>query len=101
MPETSDFAVGTTFIFISYMFQCAHPPPPARTCARAARTDGDGRYVMTAGLFEFTHPNGALSKQLSEEKRKARMLQVRDELELGVCVVRGWALGGARRSPGS
>jgi len=61
LPTMTDWAVGTTFIFVSYFAQ----------------------YVITAGLFEATHPDGAwLNKDDKEKKR--RWLQVTDELKLGV-----------------
>jgi hypothetical protein len=65
MPTLSDWTIGTCFIFLAYMFQ----------------------YVMTAGLFEYTHPDGAWSKTIPAEQRQQRLLQVSDELELGV-----WAM---------
>eukprot|EP00039_Didymoeca_costata_P020135 m.340190 g.340190 ORF g.340190 m.340190 type:complete len:303 (+) comp19172_c0_seq1:145-1053(+) len=62
MKTHTDFGLATVFIFIAYTFQ----------------------YIMTAGIFEITHPNGALSKEISEKQRLARQEQVMDELRLGI-----------------
>ncbi|EGD77304.1 sterol desaturase [Salpingoeca rosetta] len=62
METTSDFAVASLLVFAGYTLQ----------------------YVGSAGLFELTHPFGAMSASLSAKQRAQRREQVRKELLLGV-----------------
>lgn len=62
VESVSDSAMTAAFLFFAYSLQ----------------------YMMTAAIFEVTHPRGAWSNQLSEQEKKKRREQIWREIQLGV-----------------
>eukprot|EP00051_Salpingoeca_urceolata_P023459 m.397882 g.397882 ORF g.397882 m.397882 type:complete len:294 (+) comp20107_c6_seq5:2488-3369(+) len=71
--DLSDWAVSTVFIFIAYTLV----------------------YMVSAGLFELTNPNGFRSQKIPAAARKQRLEQIHKEIKLSVLAMVvnvGWAL---------